>query len=103
MKKLKNSINKLCFRTYIISGASIIFSLYYIWKETALTRLERKWVADLAYVNLFLERIRERDETVKPILFFYDSEGYFEYLFLWKIVKEDELSRARHLIKPRRH
>ena len=103
MKKLKNSINKLCFRTYIICDASIIFSLYYIWKETALTRLERKWVADLAYVNLFLERIRERDETVKPILFFYDSEGYFEYLFLWKIVKEDELSRARHLIKPRRH
>ena len=107
MKKLKNSINKLCFRTYIISGASIIFSLYYIWKETALTRLERnikrKWVADLAYVKLFLERIRERDETVKPILFFYDSEGYFEYLFLWKIVKEDELLRARHLIKPRRH
>ena len=103
MKKLKNSINKLCFRTYIISGASIIFSLYYIWKETALKRLERKWVADLAYVNLFLERIRETDETVKPILFFYDSEGYFEHLFLWKIVKEDELSRARHLIKPRRH
>ena len=80
------------------------FSMCHIWKPTALTRLEReKWVADLPNVNLFLERIRERDETVKPILFFYDSEGYFEYLFLWKIVKEDELLRARHLIKPRRH
>ena len=80
------------------------FSMYYIWKPTALTRLEReKWVADLPNVNLFLERIRERDETVKPILFFYNSKGYFKHLFLWKIVKEDEWLKLRHLIKLKRH
>ena len=80
------------------------FSMYHIWKPTALTRLEReKWVTDLPNVNLFLERIRERDETVKPILFFYNSKGYFKHLFLWKIVKEDEWLKLRHLIKLKRH
>ena len=59
-------------------------------------------MADLPNVNLFLERIRERDETVKQILFFYDSEGYFKHLFLWKIVKEDKLLKPRHLIKLKR-
>ena len=83
------------------------FSMYYIWKETALTRLERnikrKWAADLPNVKLFLEKIRERDETIKPISFFYDGEGYFEHLFLWKIVREMELLRPKHFIKRRRH
>ena len=81
--------------------------MYYTWKETALTRVERNikkmWVADLLNVNLFLVRIREKDETIKPTSFFYDSAGYFEYLFLWKIVKEIELLRLRHFLKPKRH
>ena len=46
------------------------FPMYYIWKLTALTRLKRnikrKWVDDLPNANLFLERIRERDEEIKP-------------------------------------
>ena len=60
-------------------------------------------MVDLPNVNLFLERIREKDETIKPTSFFYDSERYFEHLFLWKIVKEIELLRPKHFIKPRRH
>ena len=41
-EKLKNSINKLFFPIYIIFGAfTIFFSMHYIWKDTALTRLER--------------------------------------------------------------
>ena len=79
------------------------FSMYYIWKSTALTRLERKWTDDLPNVNLFLERMRERDQMIKPTSFFFDSESYFEHLLLWKIVKEDELLQPRHLIKPKRH
>ena len=81
--------------------------MYYILKETALTRLERnikrKWATDLPNVKLFLERIRGKDETIKPISFFYDGEGYFEHLFLWKIVREMELLHPKHFIKPRRH
>ena len=51
------------------------FSLYLICKSTALTRLERnikrKWVDDLSNVDFFLERIRERDEEIKPTSFFF--------------------------------
>ena len=69
------------------------FSMYYIWKSTALTRLEknvkRKWVADLPNVNLFLERIREGDEKMTRKRFFFDSGSYSEHFLLWKI--------ARHL------
>ena len=79
--------------------------MYYIWKLTALTRLERnikrKWVDDLPNVNLFSERIKERDEEIKPISFFFDSGSYFEHLLLWKIAKEMELLRPRHLMKPK--
>ena len=82
--------------------------MYYIWKLTALTRLERNikriWVDDLLNVNLFSERIRERDEEIKPIsFFFFDCGSYFEHLLLWKIAKEMELLRPRHLLKPKRH
>ena len=81
--------------------------MYYIWKLTALTRLERnikrKWVDDLPNVNLFSERIKERDEEIKPISFFFDSGSYFEHLLLWKIAKEMELLRPRHLMKPKSH
>ena len=80
--------------------------MYYIWKSTALTRLEknvkRKWVADLPNVNLFLERIREGDEEIKTS-FFFDSESYSEHVLLWKIAKEMELLHRRHLIKPKRN
>ena len=62
------------------------FSMYYIWKSTALTRLERnikrKWVDDLPNFNLFLERIRERDQMIMPTSGFFDSESYFEHLLL---------------------
>ena len=72
----------------------------YIWKSTALTRLERnikrKWVDELPNVNLFLERLRERDQTIKPTSFFFDSKSYFEHLLLWKNVKENELLQPRH-------
>ena len=82
--------------------------MYHIRKSTALTRLERnikrKWVDDLSKVDLFLERIRERDKDIKPTsLFFFDSESYFEHLLLWKIGKEMELLRPKHFIKPKRH
>ena len=80
--------------------------MHYIWKLTALTRLEknvkRKWVADLPNVNLFLERIREGHERLK-LRFFFDSESYSEHFLLWKIAKEMELLHRRHLIKPKRH
>ena len=84
------------------------FSMYYIWKSTALTRLEknvkRKWVADLPNVNLFLERIREGDEKMtRKLCFFFDSGSYSEHFLLWKIAKEMELLHRRHLIKPKRH
>ena len=76
------------------------FSLYHICKSTALTRLERnikrKWVDELPNVNLFLERLRERDQTIKPTSFFFDSKSYFEHLLLWKNVKENELLQPRH-------
>ena len=51
----------------------------------------------------FWKELEKKDETIKPTSFFYDSKSYFEHLFLWKIVKEIELLRPRHFIKPRRH
>ena len=42
IEKLKSLINKLYFQIYTAFGAfTIFFSVYYIWKPTALTRLER--------------------------------------------------------------
>ena len=88
------------------------FSMHVIWKLTALRRLERnikrKWMDDLPNVNLLLEKMRERDQQIKPtsfffLLFFFENESYLEHLLLWKIVKEDELLQARHIIKLKRH
>ena len=83
-KKLKNLINKLYFRIYIIFRIFIIFFRCTKFGNRRLSRDSReiKWMVDLPNVNLFLERIREKDETIKPTSFFYDSESYFEHLFL---------------------
>ena len=65
------------------------FSMYYIWKSTALTRLEknvkRKWVADLPNVNLFLERIREGDEKMTRKRFFLIVEVILNIFFFGRL------------------
>ena len=83
-----------CFAAYLLP--------YYIWRRTVLNRLKlnlkRKWTTDLPNVNLFIELVERKTETLSPIIFYDDSESYFEKLFLMKS-DLDKLIKPHHIIK----
>ena len=75
--------------------------MYYIWRITALSRLKmnlkKKWISDLPNVNLLIELLERKTETLNPIIFYDDSESYFEKIFLMKS-DLDKLIKPPHLI-----
>ena len=75
--------------------------MYYIWRITALSRLKmnlkKKWISDLPNVNLLIELLERKTETLNPIIFYDDSESYFEKIFLMKS-DLDKLIKLHHLI-----
>ena len=86
-----------CFANYL--------SMYYIWRITALHRLKvnlkKKWILDLPNFNLFIELLERKTETLNPIIFYDDSESYFEKLFLMKSDVE-KLIKSHHVIKKKK-
>ena len=83
-----------CFTNYL--------SMYYIWRITALHRLKinlkKKWILDLPNVNLFIDLVERKTETLNPINFYDDSESYFEKSFLMRSDLE-KLIKLHHFIK----
>ena len=75
--------------------------MYYIWRITASSRLKmnlkKKWISDLPNVNLLIELLERKTETLNPIIFYDDSESYFEKIFLMKSAL-DKLIKPHHLI-----
>ena len=69
--------NFWCFSNYL--------SMYCIWRRAVLDRLKinlkRKWRKDLPNVNLFIELVERMNKKISPLMFFLDSELYFENLF----------------------
>ena len=86
-----------CFANYL--------SMYYIWRITALHRLKinlkKKWILDLPNVNLFIDLVERKTETLNPINFYDDSESYFEKSFLMRSDLE-KLIKLHHFIKKKK-
>ena len=90
---LSNIYHFWCFANYL--------SMQYIWRRTALhhlkVNLKKKWILDLPNVN-HIEIVERKTETLNPIIFYDDSESYFQKLFLMKSDLE-KLIKPHHLIK----
>ena len=75
--------------------------MYYIWGKTALdclkVNLKKKWISDLPNVNLYIELVERKTKTLNAIVFYDDSESYFEKLFLMKSDLE-KLIKSHHVI-----
>ena len=86
-----------CFANYL--------SMYYIWRITALHRLKvnlkKKWILDLPNVNLFIDLLERKTETLNPINFYDDSESYSEKSFLMRSDLE-KLIKLHHFIKKKK-
>ena len=86
---------------YHFWGFTNYLSMYYIWRITASSRLKmnlkKKWISDLPNVNLLIELMERKTETLNPIIFYDDSESYFEKIFLMKSAL-DKLIKPHHLI-----
>ena len=86
-----------CFANYL--------SMYYIWRITALHRLKinlkKKWILDLPNVNLFIDLVERKTETLNPINFYDDSESYSEKSFLMRSDLE-KLIKLHHFIKKKK-
>ena len=104
--KIKDFDNEsLFFNIYHFWCFAAYLSPYYIWGRTVLNRLKlklkRKWTTDLPNVNLFIELVERKTETLNPIIFYDDSESYFEKLFLMKS-DLDKLIKRHHIIKKKK-
>ena len=81
-------------------------SVYYIWRITALDRLKvnlkKKWVSVLQNVNLFIELVERKTETLNPSVFYNDSESYFEKILLLKSDLEKFIKPHHIIIKKRK-
>ena len=81
-------------------------SVYYIWRITALDRLKvnlkKKWVSVLRNVNLFIELVERKTETLNPSVFYNDSESYFEKILLLKSDLEKFIKPHHIIIKKRK-
>ena len=80
--------------------------MYYIWRITALDRLKvnfkKKWVSILRNVNLFIELVERKTETLNPSVFYNDSESYFEKILLLKSDLEKFIKPHHIIIKKRK-
>ena len=80
--------------------------MYYIWGKTALdclkVNLKKKWISDLPNVNLYIELVERKTKTLNAIIFYDDSESYFEKLFLMKSDLE-KLIKSHHVIKKKKN
>ena len=87
-----NIYNFWCFLNYL--------SMYYIWRRAVLDRLKinlkRKWRKDLPNVNLFIELVERMNKKISPLMFYFDSESYFEKLFSLK-AELDKLIKPHHI------
>ena len=81
-------------------------SVYYIWRITELDRLKvnlkKKWVSVLRNVNLFIELVERKTETLNPSVFYNDSESYFEKILLLKSDLEKFIKPHHIIIKKRK-
>ena len=71
-----------CFTNYVL--------MYYLWRWTALDRLEmnlrKKWPKNFVNVNLFIELCERKTELISPVVFYGDDESYFDVLTMVKKV-----------------
>ena len=79
---------------------------YFWWNKTLMPKLERqirkKWDKSLTNIEIFFERMKDKDESVNPLRFLEESELYFQSLVIWKETKEELYLPTRNF-KPIRH
>ena len=79
------------------------FPIRHSWIQYAIQKLKeniiKKWPTnDFCNVNLFLEFVFLKNENINPLIYYWKSEDYFEYLMASKS-KFDSMVCDRHLNK----
>ena len=83
--------------------SSHYFSIRHSWRQYAIQKLKeniiKKWPTNgFCNVNLFLEFVFLKNENINPLIYYWKSEDYFEYLMASKS-KFDSMVCDRYLNK----
>ena len=65
-------------------------------------QIRRKWVSCLPDIEVFFERMRDKDDSISPLTFLEYREKYFQELVIWRKTKEEFYLPKRNF-KPIRH
>ena len=65
-------------------------------------QIRKKWDKFLTNIEIFFERMRDKNESVNPLRFLEESELYFQSLVIWKETKQELYLPTRNF-KPIRH